>query len=275
MYKITDSHKLEAGNKVVHQACTKNEQKFAAGQPDSIIIHYTAGRNAESSAKFLCRKDVKASAHVVIGRDGKTWQLVPFDTISWHAGRSEYNGRSGYNKYSIGLEIDNAGILEKTGDNFVAWFGKHYPANEVMQAVHRNESIERFWHVYTEKQIECVEALCEELIKKYPTITQILGHEEIAQGRKQDPGPAFPLDKLRQMIFQDRDADAPNYDDMEGYVDVPKLNIRELPSVNSDTVTDPLLKDTKVKILQKQNGWYQVKAEIEGWVSADYVRFGE
>ena len=55
-----------------------------------IILHYTGGTSAMSSAKFLARSDVKASAHVVIGRDGQVIQLVPFNIEAWHAGKSSY-----------------------------------------------------------------------------------------------------------------------------------------------------------------------------------------
>ncbi len=120
-------------------SCPKNTEKFTAGLPDTVVIHYTAGRDAESSAKFLC-SEVKASAHLVIGRDGKIIQLVPFNTISWHAGVSAYGARQGLNKYSIGIELDNAGILQKTGNEYKAWFGRSYPENEVMYATHRNEN---------------------------------------------------------------------------------------------------------------------------------------
>ncbi len=271
MYKINNKNWLSSGSGVKHKASKKNTEKFVAGQPDTIIIHYTAGRDAESSATYLARDDVKASAHIVIGRDGDIIQLVPFDTVAWHAGKSSYDGRIGYNRYSIGIELDNAGILEQTGDGFISWFGKQYPANEVIRAIHHNESVERCWHTFTEKQIDAVTQLCEILIARYNTITQILGHDEISPGRKQDPGPAFPLARLRNRILQDRDSDMPIHDDMEGMVDVNRLNIRELPSIDADTITSPLPQGTKVKILQKHQGWYKVKTELEGWVASEYI----
>ena len=66
------NHRLMGGG-VIHLECPKNRQGL--GVPDMIILHYTAGTSAESSAKFLVRPDVKASAHVVIGRDGQVIQL--------------------------------------------------------------------------------------------------------------------------------------------------------------------------------------------------------
>ena len=55
-----------------------------------IILHYTAGVSAQSSPRYLARPDVKASAHLVIGRLGKIIQLVSFDVEAWHAGQSSY-----------------------------------------------------------------------------------------------------------------------------------------------------------------------------------------
>ncbi len=250
MYKINDKHLLVKGEKVKHLACPKNQQLFSAGQPDTIVIHYTAGSSAQSSAEYLARADVKASAHVVVGRDGAAIQLVPFDNVAWHAGKSEYNGRVGYNNFSIGIEIDNAGILTPSGDEFVAWFGKRYPANEAVKAKHRNEQTERYWHTFTEIQITTVEELCQKLIERYPTIVQILGHEEISVGRKQDPGPAFPLEKIRMRLLQERDSNEPLQANV-CYVNVDRLNIRSLPNIQSDTVNEPLACATKLLIQQK------------------------
>ena len=83
-----------------------------------IVLHYTAGTSAESSALFLTRPDVSASAHVVIGREGEVFQLVPFNIEAWHAGKSWYAGRGGLNRYSIGIELDNLGKLRFSGGLF-------------------------------------------------------------------------------------------------------------------------------------------------------------
>ena len=105
MRKLSISNHKLSGDNVIPMSCPKNHDKFATGQPDSIIIHFTAGRDAVTSAEYLCKDDVKASAHMVIGRKGEIYQLVDFDTVAWHAGESQYGGRTGYNKYSIGIEL--------------------------------------------------------------------------------------------------------------------------------------------------------------------------
>lgn len=273
MFNINENHLFGKNAAITQLKCEKNKQLFAQAQPDTIIIHYTAGKDAASSANYLCKPEVKASAHLVIGRDGSVFQLVPFNTIAWHAGKSAYNGRIGFNQFSIGIEIDNAGILEKSGSEYMAWFGKPYPENEVIKAIHRNESKEKYWHCFTEIQIEKVEEICQAIMNKYSSIQHILGHEEISAGRKTDPGPAFPLDKIRDRLMQERDSESSIYENKEGFVDVDSLNIREFPSVQSEIINAPLTKNQKVKIVQKNQNWYQVKTEIEGWVSAEYIRF--
>ena len=109
------NHRLMGGG-VVHLVSAKNTRRLEG--PDMIVLHYTAGTSAESSALFLTRPDVSASAHVVIGREGEVFQLVPFNIEAWHAGKSWYAGRGGLNRYSIGIELDNLGKLRFSG----GWF---------------------------------------------------------------------------------------------------------------------------------------------------------
>jgi len=270
-----DKDHLLQGENVVHLIATKNTVDFKKDDLDTLIIHYTAGRNAESSAKYLQKQEVKASAHLVIGRNGEIYQVVPFNKISWHAGKSSYGGKSEFNNYSIGIELDNAGTLSKTGNDFQSWFGKKYMQSDVMEAVHRNESEPRFWHIYTEKQLEVNEEVARVLLDKYKAIINILGHEEISQDRKQDPGPAFPLDRFRRLIFGDNRTD--ELTDMQslpstGLIIPGKLNIREGAGSSYEKVAKPLVSGQQVEILEEENGWYRVKTEIEGWVSKGFVK---
>lgn len=256
-----------------HMQTTKNTQLFQAGKLDTIVIHYTAGSSAESSIATLVDPNVKASAHVVVARDGTITQLVPFNIIAWHAGPSQFGNRVGFNQYSIGIEIDNAGLLEKRGDQYYAWFGRAYDAQDVVFAVHRNQKAPNYWHVFTQKQIQVVEELCQALVDTYK-LKYILGHEEISPLRKIDPGPAFPLDKLRDKIFGgSRDSDtSENTKTSEGIVSVDMLNIREDADLNADKVAKPLKKGMKVKIVGAKNGWYKVTTEVTGWVSAKFIQ---
>ncbi len=270
--KITN-HKLIDDN-TDFQLSPNHSGKFKTSLPDTIILHYTAGGSRESSVRTLLTPSRKASAHLVLGRDEKITQLVPFDTISWHAGRSEYDGRVGFNQFAIGIEIDNAGLLTKTGDKYISWFGKEYHDDEVIKAVHRNESTPRYWHRYTEWQIEKCKEICELLIEEY-NIKTILGHEEISPKRKIDPGPAFPLDKFREKIFEsDRSENTEEIEPqiISGKVVASSLNIRKGPDVEMDKVAEALPQGTKVEILEEKEGWYKVRTGVEGWVYAKYIK---
>jgi len=91
--------------------------------PRHLVFHYTAGKSATSSINWLTNPESKASAHLVLARDGTITQLAPFNIKTWHAGLSYWDGLSGLNGYSIGIEMDNAGPLKKVGDKHQAWFG--------------------------------------------------------------------------------------------------------------------------------------------------------
>lgn len=270
-----DDYKL-TGENVRFVPSPNHSGVFEPHYPDTIILHYTAGRSAESSVKTLCDEKVKASAHCVIGRDGAVIQLIPFNTIAWHAGRSSYKGRTGFNNFSIGIEMDNAGKLTKCMSGYQAWFGKVYPESEVIEAVHPNESTVSYWHSYSNAQIERVYELCELLCENYG-ITSILGHDEIAPRRKIDPGPAFPIEKFRERIFiHDRWEDGNDESNEisgnnEGIVTASRLNIRSGPTISASTVTTPLAEGTAVEIVQEKDGWYEVIVPITGWVKKDYI----
>ena len=152
-----------------------------------IILHYTAGMDAMSSAKFLVKPDVKASAHVVIGRDGQVIQMVPFNIEAWHAGKSSYGGRNELNHYSIGIELDNLGQLRLEGGKFVAECGKEVPVGEVY--TEDSGEVPTYWHDYTDVQMRVLNEECGLLVDTYP-IGDIVGHSDVTS-RKVDPGPAL------------------------------------------------------------------------------------
>ena len=263
-------HKLK-GENVRKAVWSKNHSgKYGANLPDTVIVHYTAGPY-RASLNTLTNPRVRASAHVIIDRDGSITQLIPFDTIAWHAGKSSYKGRVGFNKYSLGIEIVNSGHLTKSGNVYRSWFGSAYNPSDVIEATHRNQTRPKFWHIYTEEQIQAVTELCRLFIDKYK-IKHILGHEEIAPKRKSDPGPAFPLDRLRtQLLGTNRDDDGGEELPENGRVAAGSLNIRETPKSGSAKVAKPLKRGAKVKILDEANGWYKVVTEVEGWVFGKYI----
>ncbi|WP_340105913.1 N-acetylmuramoyl-L-alanine amidase [Rhodohalobacter sp. 8-1] len=264
-------HKIDSDHVSIDEI-DKTSGSFEEGLPDTIVIHYTAGPSVSSAVNTFKDPSVEASAHVVIDHDGSITQLIPFNKIGWHAGESSWLDRTDLNNYSIGIEIVNAGRLEKTGSVWRSWFGKTYSEDDVLRAVHRNEEEESWWHVYTEKQITATHDLCRNIMNAY-NIKHILGHEEIAPGRKSDPGPAFPLDKLRNRLLHSnrKDQGEDDADKKTGVVTASALNIRSGPSSSTSTIAKPLSKNTKVSILKEQNGWYNVEVKLRGWVFKEYI----
>jgi N-acetyl-anhydromuramoyl-L-alanine amidase len=101
---------------------------------------------------------LRVSSHILIRRDGSLIQFVPFIKAAWHAGVSSFQGRERCNEYSIGIELEGTDT---------------YP--------------------YTSEQYKQLAELTQVLMQTYPAITRdrIVGHSDIAPGRKTDPGPVF------------------------------------------------------------------------------------
>lgn len=270
-HKLT---KVSGGPEVSFEESPNHSGTFANELPDTLVIHYTAGGSLESSVSWLKNPRANASAHVVVGRSGEMVQLVPFNIKAWHAGQSKWKGRSGLNHYSIGIEIDNAGVLEKRADGYYTFFGKRIDNSQVVLETHKHEQKEKPWEAFTEKQIETMEMLCLTLKEHYP-IGEITGHDDIAPGRKTDPGPAFPLKSLRDKILLGRKDDEQEPEDFKeksgGIVKADFLNIRSQPDGRAETISEPLAKGTKLKILEKKDNWLLVKVDLEGWVSSRWV----
>jgi AmpD protein len=110
---------------------------------------------------------LKVSSHALIRRDGELIQYVPFHHRAWHAGASNYCGRERCNDFSIGIELE--------GSDEVAYEPIQYRT-----------------------LTELIAALC----RAYPTLSasRVVGHSDVAPGRKTDPGPAFDWMRLRAML---------------------------------------------------------------------------
>ena len=275
-----DENGLLSGNGVEHRLTNKHSGYFESYLPDSIVMHYTGGSSLEGAVTHLLKPTVKASAHLVLGRDGKVVQLVPFSKKAWHAGKSRYKNRVGFNQYSIGIEMVNAGPMNEVGEQYISTFGKKYHKDEILKAVHRNENQPRYWQIYTEQQIECAHSICSELINHFG-IKMLFGHEEISPGRKIDPGPAFPLDLFREQLLTARseNEDSENIDkhcpeEVESaFVTASNLNIRETPSLYGNLVREPLKYGQSLEVIKEQSGWYKVKVVETGWVKKDYIDY--
>jgi N-acetylmuramoyl-L-alanine amidase len=265
------SNNVFTGNDIIRMECSKNKTPFSPPFPDTIVIHFTAGSSALSSAQYLCTQGLQASAHLVVGRDATVYQLVPFNIISWHAGVSRYAGRNGLNQYAIGIELDNEGPLVKQGSKYYSEATKKfYPESDVILARHRNETTPRYWHKYPDIQVLKCKEICRVLITKYG-IRTIVGHEEIAPNRKSDPGPAFPLDQFRLELLPAVNTGQPGIL-RTGTVTASSLNIRIGPGTTFAKAGPALPMGTLVTILDEMSGWYKVLTDIEGWVRQDYIK---
>jgi N-acetylmuramoyl-L-alanine amidase len=174
-----------------------------------ILAHWTGGPTLDGAVNWLTSPQAKASAHLVIGRDGALAQLVSLARRAWHAGESKWNAGDtayvGLNNYSIGLEFVNLGRLRKTEAGvFVSSTGRVVGANDVIQS-----DDGKFYHAYSEQQIETGELLMLAIQEFFPDLIDVIGHNDVAPKRKIDPGPEFPFAYFRGKLFGRHDEDAP------------------------------------------------------------------
>ncbi len=248
--------------------------KGGKAEPKYLVMHYTATPDLEVAIRSLINPKRKASAHLVIGRDGSITQLVPFDRVAWHAGASSWDGLKGLNQYSLGIELENAGKLQRQGEKWRAWFGGVYDRDDVIEAIHRNETNPAGWHIFTREQIEAALELSIVLVEHY-SLLDLVGHDDISPGRKIDPGPAFSLSGFRSNVLGLAADGASQYETMTN------LNIRTGPGTHYEKIIDnPLPSGTRVELLDHQGSWRRVDVldtvdgdmDLQGWVHGRYLR---
>ncbi len=110
---------------------------------------------------------LRVSSHLLISRQGELTQYVPFTKRAWHAGHSEFEGRQVCNDFSIGIELEGCDNEE-----------------------------------YTDEQYETLSEVTNIICTHWQAITKdrIVGHSDIAPGRKTDPGPAFDWQRFLSMV---------------------------------------------------------------------------
>ena len=94
--KVINHRLADAQGQVVRFEATGNQAGFV--RPIYLIIHYTAGTSMQAAVSWLQNKHAKASAHLIIDRDGTVVQMVPFNKVAWHAGKSRWGELSGLNQ---------------------------------------------------------------------------------------------------------------------------------------------------------------------------------
>jgi len=152
----------------------------AGAAPDLIVLHgislppgefggpwiarlFTGDLPATAHPEFVERAGLRVSAHLLVRRDGEVVQFVSFNERAWHAGISSWQGRERCNDYSIGIECEGTDELP-----------------------------------YEAAQYAALRQLLPTLLGAYPQITRarIVGHSDVAPGRKTDPGPTFDWTQL-------------------------------------------------------------------------------
>ncbi len=127
---------------------------------------FTGQLDPQDHPFFLEIQHLRVSAHCLIRRDGEIVQYVPFDKRAWHAGVSCFDGRERCNDFSIGIELEGTDSLP-----------------------------------FSDSQYQSLVAVTELLMTYYPIQpSRIIGHSDIAPGRKTDPGPAFNWSFYRESL---------------------------------------------------------------------------
>ncbi|TDE33822.1 N-acetylmuramoyl-L-alanine amidase [Antarcticimicrobium sediminis] len=134
-------------------------------QPALVVLHYTAMAGAGAALARLCDPEAEVSSHYLIGADGTLWQMVREADRAWHAGAGTWCGLEDINSRSIGIELDNRGD-----------------------------------HPFSEPQMATLEALLPEIMARWGIgPAGVIGHSDMAPGRKCDPGPRFDWARLARL----------------------------------------------------------------------------
>ncbi len=145
--------------RIVDQLSPNHDARM--GAIDMLILHYTGMLDCAAALARLTDPSAKVSAHYLIDEDGAVFRLVPEERRAWHAGVSYWAGRRDINDLSIGIELVNPGHEFGYGD-------------------------------FPPPQMEVLVALAIDIRQRHRIPDRcVLGHSDVAIGRKQDPGERF------------------------------------------------------------------------------------
>jgi N-acetylmuramoyl-L-alanine amidase len=171
-----------------------------------LVIHFTGGWRGKSSIDFWRQPEAKgANAHLVIDRDGTLYQCRRFNRTAGHAGKSTWKdpktGKryTGLNNCSIGIELANAGDLDRATYPATMPLGFAGQPIPKLKARHKNGGPVKGWELYDKRQLDVLAVVAATLVKRY-NLDDVVGHEDIAPDRKNDPGPAFPMAEFRAAL---------------------------------------------------------------------------
>ena len=127
-----------------------------------IVLHYTAMLSAEAACERLCDPEFEVSAHYLIGRCGTVFQLVDEEMRAWHAGAGQWGDITDVNSRSIGIELDNDGFSP-----------------------------------FSAPLMDALDGLMPEIMARWDIpVGNVIGHSDMAPGRKHDPGARFDWARL-------------------------------------------------------------------------------
>jgi N-acetylmuramoyl-L-alanine amidase len=242
-------------------------------KPRWLVMHYTASANASGAINWFADPQSKVSAHIVIAKDGTITQCVPFNRRANHAGKSTWKNVVGLNSHSIGIELDGYGFLGEIGPGKWKFGSKSIPDSDVVVATHKFGSPKGGWPKYPQAQMDAAQELAKLLVKEY-ALEDVIGHDDISPGRKQDPGPSFPMDSFRAAAKSGTQAPG-GLKPIARFRVKTTLNVRSGPGASNPTVAgSPLQPDTIVRATEDQAGWKRITAEgssVSGWVSAQFL----
>ena len=277
---------------------TPNPTPNHLNTPEFIIMHYTGGREMSSTINAFTNPpkepSLGASAHLLIGRDGSVVQFLPFNRIAYHTGFAWWEGNSELNKCSIGIELDNLGRLDKVDSKWQVPRVKPpiiIPDEEVEQREYWKANLPKEnrddpvfasklpgFQKFTEIQLTVALHILEALVKKYPGIREILGHDQINLAMREDPGPLLPMPEWRKILFG---REEPKIEEhvINQQTDIFASVERKLPNTQT-TVTGHLPENSLVSVQTEEGGFALVTVikstdptvKGKGWVLSKFLQ---
>lgn len=186
--EVNEQHRLDAAKFLASPNCDERhggvnvdvvvlhcislpEGQFGTGLPQNLFMNCI---DFVKYPELIELKDVRVSAHVVIGRGGTIEQFVPFDKRAWHAGESSWQNRIDLNSSSIGIELEGTDSTE-----------------------------------FEDAQYDSLIEVLKSLFRCYPSLSLsgLIAHSEIAPQRKTDPGSKFEWRRVFKSLLESMNAE--------------------------------------------------------------------
>ena len=263
---VVRKHKLFTTDGRQYRFVTPHPNNYAANRrliaPKYLVIHTTDALTMESTIHSFLDEKHKASAHLLIGRDGGVVQFVDFDTVAFHCGTSYWEEDADLNNLSIGIEVDNGGFLSRS-DGVWKWKTTIIPEEEATEARHWKEFGKRGWHNFTEVQLLVLREIVQALQAEYG-FRVVLGHDVINLPERADPGPLFPMADFQKLVSGQPGLLVRVYQTNAGtQTPIYKNPTQAPPDLDHPRHNGVLPARTKVSIVDPEDDWTRVKVKAE------------